>query len=142
MMVEKYHTAGWLPDLYEPLRNIGRRVADWFAPRSDASALEDYYEINVELPGVKTGDVDVSTEDNSLVVRGEKRYEHEETGRTYFFSEREYGSFQRAFRLPPDADSDKIDAEFNDGILRLKISKRTSSQTAAKKIAIRKTETG
>jgi HSP20 family protein len=142
MMVEKYHTAGWLPDLYEPLRNIGRRVADWFAPRSDASALEDYYEINVELPGVKTEDVDVSTEDNSLVVRGEKRYEHEETGRTYFFSEREYGSFQRTFRLPPDADSDKIDAEFNDGILRLKIAKRTSSQTAAKKIAIRKTETG
>jgi len=138
MMVEKYHTAGWLPDLYEPLRNIGRRVADWFAPRSDASALEDYYEINVELPGVKTEDVDVSTEDNSLVVRGEKRYEHEETGRTYFFSEREYGSFQRTFRLPPDADSDKIDAEFNDGILRLKIAKRTSSQTAAKKIAIRK----
>lgn len=138
-MVEKYHTAGWLPDLYEPLRNIGQRVADWFAPRSDAAALEDYYEINVELPGVKTEDVDVSTEDNSLVVRGEKRYEHEETGRTYFFSEREYGSFQRTFRLPPDADSDKIDAEFNDGILRLKIAKRTSSQTAAKKIAIRKT---
>ncbi len=138
MMVEKYHTAGWLPDLYEPLRNIGQRLADWFAPRSDASALEDYYEINVELPGVKTEDVDVSTEDNSLVVRGEKRYEHEETGRTYFFSEREYGSFQRTFRLPPDADSDKIDAEFNDGILCLKIAKRTSSQTAAKKIAIRK----
>ncbi len=137
MMVEKYHTAGWLPDLYEPLRNIGQRVADWFAPRSDAAALEDYYEINVELPGVKTEDVDVSTEDNSLVVRGEKRYEHEETGRTYFFSEREYGSFQRTFRLPPDADSDKIDAEFNDGILCLKIAKRTSSQTAAKKIAIR-----
>jgi HSP20 family protein len=105
-------------------------------------SLEDYYEINVELPGVKTEDVDVSTEDNSLVVRGEKRYEHEETGRTYFFSEREYGSFQRTFRLPPDADSDKIDAELNDGILRLKIAKRTSSQTAAKKIAIRKTETG
>ena len=56
----------------------------------------------------------MSTEDNSLVVRGEKRYEHEETGRTYFFSEREYGTFQRTFRLPPDADSDKIDAEFND----------------------------
>ena len=137
-MIEKSHTAGWWPNLYDPLRNIGQRVADWVAPRSDASALEDYYEINVELPGVKTEDVDVSTEDNNLVVRGEKRYEHEETGRTYFFSEREYGSFQRTFRLPPDADSDKIDAEFNDGILRLKIAKRTSSQTAAKKIAIRK----
>jgi len=139
MMVEKSHTAGWWPDLYEPLRNIGQRVADWFAPRSDASALEDFYEINVELPGVKTEDVDVSIEDNSLVVRGEKRFEHEETGRTYFFSEREYGAFQRTFRLPPDVDSDKIDAEFRDGILRLKIAKRASSQIAGRKIDVRKT---
>jgi HSP20 family protein len=139
MMVEKSHTAGWWPDLYEPLRNMGQRVADWFAPRSDASALEDFYEINVELPGVKTEDVDVSIEDNSLVVRGEKRFEHEETGRTYFFSEREYGAFQRTFRLPPDVDSDKIDAEFRDGILRLKIAKRASSQVAGRKIDVRKT---
>ena len=139
MMVEKSHTAGWWPDLYEPLRNIGQRVADWFAPRSDASALEGFYEINVELPGVKTEDVDVSIEDNSLVVRGEKRFEHEETGRTYFFSEREYGAFQRTFRLPPDVDSDKIDAEFRDGILRLKIAKRASSQVAGRKIDVRKT---
>jgi len=133
-MVEKSHTAGWWPDLYQPLRNMSQRVADWFAPRSDASALEDYYEINVELPGVKSEDVDVSIEDNSLVVRGEKRYEHEEVGRTYFFSEREYGSFQRTFRLPPDADSEKIDAEFSDGILRLKIAK----QASGRRIEVRK----
>ena len=138
-MIEKSHTAGWWPNLYEPLRNIGQRVADWVAPRSDASALEDYYEINVELPGVKTEDVDVSLHDNSLMVRGEKRSEREEAGRTYFFSEREYGAFQQTFRLPPDADSDKIDAEFSDGILRLKIAKRTSSQTAGRTIPVRKT---
>ena len=125
--------------MYDPLRNIGQRVADWVAPRSDASALEDYYEINVELPGVKTEDVDVSLHDNSLMVRGEKRSEREEAGRTYFFSEREYGAFQQTFRLPPDADSDKIDAEFSDGILRLKIAKRTSSQTAGRNIPVRKT---
>ena len=137
-MIEKSHTAGWWPNLYDPLRNIGQRVADWVAPRSDASALEDYYEINVELPGVKTEDVDISLHDNSLMVRGEKRSEREETGRTYFFSEREYGAFQQTFRLPPDADSDKIDAEFRDGILCLKIAKRTSSQTAGRKIRVRK----
>ena len=138
-MVEKSHTAGWWPDLYQPLRNIGERVADWFAPRSDASALEDYYEINVELPGVKTEDVDVSVEDNSLTVRGEKRYEREETGRTYFFSEREYGAFQRTFRLPPDADGEKIDAEFSDGILRLKVAKRTPLKSEGRRIEVRKT---
>jgi len=137
-MVEKSHTAGWWPNLYEPLRTVGQKVADWVAPRSDASAKEDSYEINVELPGVKPDDVDVSVHDNSLVVRGEKRFEREETGKSYFFSEREYGSFQRTFRLPPDADSDRIDATFGDGVLCLTIAKRKGSAPGGKKIEVRK----
>lgn len=136
-MVEKSHTAGSLQNFYEPLRAFGQRVADWFAPRSDASAMEDYYEINVELPGVKAEDVDVSIHDNSLVVRGEKRFEREEKGRTYYFSEREHGAFQRTFRLPPDADSDKIEATYSDGVMCLKISKRKSSTSGGKKIKVR-----
>jgi len=137
-MVEKTHTAGLWPNLYEPLRTFGQKVADWFAPRSDASAMEEYYEINVELPGVKPEDVDVAIHDNSLVVRGEKRFEREEKGRTYFFSEREYGAFQRTFRLPADADADKIDATYSDGILCLKVAKRSASATSGKTINIRR----
>ncbi len=137
-MVEKSHTAGSWQNLYEPLRAFGQTVADWFAPRSDASAMEDFYEINVELPGVKAEDIDVSMHDNSLVVRGEKRFEREEKGRTYYFSEREHGSFQRTFRLPPDADSEKIEATHSDGVMCLKIAKRASSAAAAgKKIKVR-----
>lgn len=106
-MVEKSHTVGSWPHLYEPLRGIGQKVADWFAPRSEASSIEDCYEIKVELPGVKAEDVDVSVHDNNLTIRGEKRFEREEIDRNFFFSEREYGLFQRTFRLPPDASSDK-----------------------------------
>ena len=137
-MVEKSHTAGWLPNIYDPLRNFGHRVADWFAPRSDASAMDDFYEINVELPGVKAEDVDVSVDGDNLIVRGEKRSEHRETGRTYFFSEREYGSFQRTFRLPPDVDGEKIDAQYSDGLLQLKIAKQKAQKPEEKKISIRK----
>ncbi len=136
-MVEKSHTAGWWPNVYEPLRQMGEKVADWFAPRSEASMLEDCYEINVELPGVKAEDVDIAMQDNSLVVRGEKRTERKETGQSFYFSEREYGAFQRAFRLPPDADPDTIDAEFGDGVLRLKIGKKDQTKPAARKIEIR-----
>ena len=136
-MVEKSHTPGWWPSLYEPLRHIGEKVADWFAPRSEASALEEHYEINVELPGVKSEDVDISLHDNSLVIRGEKRFERQEKGQSFYFSEREYGAFQRTFRLPPDADGDKVDATFSDGVLRLKIAKQSASEPAAKKIEIR-----
>ena len=138
-MVEKSHTAGWWPSVYEPLRQVGEKVADWFAPRSEASALEDYYEINVELPGVKAEDVDITMQDNSLAVRGEKRSERKETGQSFYFSEREYGAFQRTFRLPEDADGDKIDAQFSDGVLRLKIAKQSPSMPSPKKIEIRKT---
>jgi len=137
-MVEKSHTAGWWPNLYEPLRHIGEKVADWFAPKSEASALEDSYEINIELPGVKAEDIDISVQDNSLVVRGEKRVERHETGQSFYFSEREYGTFQRSFRLPPDADHDKVDAQFSDGVLRLRIAKQSVEKLEAKKIAVRK----
>ncbi|MGI9512323.1 MAG: Hsp20/alpha crystallin family protein [Anderseniella sp.] len=137
-MVEKSHTAGWWPSVYEPLRQIGEKVADWFAPRSEASVLDDYYEINVELPGVRAEDVDVTMQDGSLVVSGEKRSERQQTGQSFYFSEREYGAFQRAFRLPPDADIDNIDGRFDDGVLCLKIGKRSPSKPPAKKIQIRK----
>ena len=138
-MVEKSHTAGsgWWPSMYEPLRNIGEKVAEWFAPKSEASALDDFYEINVELPGVKAEDVDVSIHENSLTVRGEKRAERQQTGQSFFFSEREYGAFQRTFRLPPDADSEQIDAQFKDGVLCLRIAKRSSSKPAPRKVEIR-----
>ena len=119
-MVEKSHAAGSWPHVYEPLRGLGQKVADWFAPRSEASAVADYYEIKVELPGVAAEDINVSVDDNSLTVRGEKQFEREETRRDFFFSEREYGAFQRTFRLPPDAAADKIDAEYKDGVLNLK----------------------
>ena len=136
-MVEKSHTAGSWPELYEPLRGLGQKVADWFAPRSEASAVADYYEIKVELPGVTAEDIEVSVHDNSLTVRGEKQLEREETGRDFFFSEREYGAFQRTFRLPPDAATDKIDAEFKDGVLNLKVAKKMSTEPSARKIDVR-----
>lgn len=136
-MVEKSHTAGAWPHLYEPLRGLGQKVADWFAPRSEASAMADYYEIKVELPGVTAENVDVTVHDNSLTIRGEKQSEREETDRNFFFSEREYGAFQRTFRLPPDAASDKIDAEFKDGVLSLKVAKQNSATSTARKIDIR-----
>lgn len=136
-MVEKSHTAGWWPYLYEPLRGIGEKIADWFAPRSEASAVRDCYEISLELPGVKAEDIDVSVEDGHLTVKGEKRFEREEKGRTYFFSEREYGAFQRSFRLPPDAQANDVSAEFTNGVLVLKVPKVGPQQDRTKRIPIR-----
>lgn len=69
-MVEKSHTAGWFPSLYEPFSGLRNRIADWFAPASEASTTADAYEIEVELPGVKPGDIEVSVEGDTLTNQG------------------------------------------------------------------------
>jgi HSP20 family protein len=137
-MVEKTHTAGWLPYMSEPLHNLRSRIANWFAPASEASAAEDTYDITLELPGVETDDIDISVDGNALTVKGEKHSERTSEGRTYYFSEREYGAFQRTFRLPPDADAGAISAGHKNGVLQLSIPKVAPKQPASKRIEISK----
>lgn len=140
-MVEKSHTAaghdtGWWPGVYEPLRNAGRKIAEFFAPDADASATEDSYVITVELPGVAAENVDVTIRDHVLTLKGEKKFEREESGKTYFFSERRYGAFQRSFRLPPDVDEDEISADFKDGVLTLKAPKHVETAPQEKRVKV------
>jgi len=142
-MVEKTHTAGdvtsgFWPRLPSEIQSIARRVVNYFAPESDASATGECYEINVELPGVAQEDIDLSVHDNVLMVKGEKKYQREEKGKTYFFSERAYGAFQRSFRLPPDSQGDKIQANFKDDVLNIVIPKSSPQKEAAQKIEVRK----
>ncbi len=139
-MVEKSELTAnpgdWWSHLYGPMRNFGSRVAEFFSPSSEAAATEDYYEITMELPGVSEDQIDVEFLDNRLTVTGEKQTRHEEKNKSYYFSERTYGSFRRSFRLPADADPDKILATHKDGILEIKIAKTAPEATASKKINI------
>lgn len=137
-MVEKSHTGGFWPSLYDPLRQMSRQVAEWFAPASEAAAGEDAYRITIELPGVAEKDIDLSVQDGVVTLKGEKRSEKEESGETWFFSEREYGSFSRSFRLPPDADEGGVDAHLKDGVLTLTIPKRVKAAPEEAKVRIRK----
>jgi len=137
-MVEKSHTAGFWPQLYEPLRNFGTRVADWLAPASDASSDEGAYRITMELPGVEEKDIELSVHDGVVGIKGEKSAAREEKGETWFFTERQYGSFSRSFRLPPDADGDKVEAHLKDGVLSVSIPKRDTAAPEGRKVAIKR----
>lgn len=136
-MVERSHTAGWLPSVTGPLKAAGEKIAGWFAPRSDASVSAQSYQISMELPGCTADDIDISIHDGAMVVSGEKRFENVEEGESYFFSEREYGAFQRSFRLPADARADAIDAHFSNGILRITIPKLTATTGEGRKVPVR-----
>lgn len=136
-MVEKPQFSGWWGDFFEPLRHAGERVADWFTPRSDAAAAEKAYEINVELPGVDRNDIEIELHDGVLTVRGEKKLERSGEQGGYFFSERQYGKFQRTFRLPADAAEEGIGADYADGVLRLRVPRNVPEQPKPRKIEVR-----
>ena len=140
-MVEKTHTAGpnlagWYPTILGPLQGIGQHIAEFFSPQSDAASTDEHFEINLELPGVSIDDITIELHDDNLTVQGEKRSEHETKGKSYFFSERSYGAFQRSFRLPANARADDITAGFKDGILSIKVPKKGVDAETSRRIRI------
>jgi len=137
-MVEKTHTAGLWPSVYEPFRSLGARVADWLAPAADATSGENSYQITMELPGVEEGEIDVTVNAGVITVKGEKTTTREEKGETWFFNERQYGSFSRAFRLPEDADPDAVGADLKNGVLTITVPKRSASEPQPAKVKINK----
>jgi len=136
-MVERTQTGGWIPSLYEPVKKATQKIAEWFAPRSDAAVTAEAYEIAMELPGVALDDISIDVQDGMLIVTGEKRLEREVAEKSYLFSEREYGAFQRAFRIPPDADAEAIEADFKNGILTVRLPKARVSAGPTRKVPIR-----
>jgi len=117
---------------------MGRQVADWFAPASEASVDEGSYRVVVELPGVEDKDIEVNVHDGVLTVKGEKKSTREEKGETWYFSERQYGAFARSFRLPPDADAGRVNADLRDGVLTITVAKKAPTTPEATRIEVRK----
>lgn len=137
-MVEKSSASGFWPSLYDPFRLAGSRLADWLAPASEASQGDDGYRISMELPGVSEDDIHLSVEDGVVQITGEKKASREEKGETWYFSERQFGSFSRSFRLPADADPAGVKAQMKDGVLTVTIPKRPAAAATAKRVPIAK----
>ena len=135
-MVEKTPMASVWPQLFDPLRSMGARLSEWIAPASEASSDADAYRIAVELPGVDEQDIHLSVENGVMTVRGEKRTEREETGDTWYFSERQFGAFSRSFRLPPDADEGAVKAALKDGVLSITVPRRAPPGREAARVPI------
>ena len=109
--------------------------ADWY-PAVDVTETDQEYVVAAELPGVKKDDVKVSTEEGRLVLRGERKEQHEEKGRRMHRIERAYGSFYRSFELPDDVDASKIAAEFKDGVLNVHLPKTQAKPKEGREISI------
>jgi HSP20 family protein len=135
--------ARWEPfaDLFQhPFRELGgRRLARLFdegrgelgaqlMPAVDIGEDDDQYIVTAEIPGACREDITVESDDNLLTIRGEKRCEREEKREQARWVERSYGSFSRSFTLPPNADTGRVAASFNEGVLRIEIPKAEQSK--------------
>lgn len=108
-----------------------RGRARGFLPAMDVSDDEKQYAISVELPGVKREDVHVELQEGTITIRGEKSSEREEKKEQRRYTERSYGSFSRSFRLPADADAERLDASFKNGVLTITIPKTEEAKPRA-----------
>ncbi len=103
-------------------------------PLMNVEELKDQYRITLEVPGMEKDDIDISIKDDVLTISGEKKEDFKEEG-TLFRRERWFGKFTRSLTLPNDADIEKIEAEYKNGVLTINIPK---SETAkGKKIQVK-----
>ncbi len=138
MTVTRWSPARDLMNLTEEFNRINRLIRNVFGtdettettllkgawtPPVDICEDKDNYYLYVELPGLKRDEVKVDYEDGVLTIRGEKKSQREQKDRTYYRLERTFGQFERSFRVPSRIKEDKIDARFENGVLKITLPK-------------------
>jgi HSP20 family protein len=109
-----------------------------FIPAVDIYEDEKKVVLKLEVPGIQEKDLDVSVENNTLTVRGERKFEKEEKEENFHRIERRYGSFYRAFTLPTTVDTESIDAKYDAGVLKLELKKKPEAQPKQIKVSVGK----
>ncbi len=92
-------------------------------PAMDLVETDDHLVLRGDLPGLTEDDVNIEIRDNVLTVSGERKAEHEDRGEGYHRVERAFGSFSRSLSLPQGIDPEKVDANFKNGVLEVRIPK-------------------
>lgn len=108
-------------------------VGEW-KPLMDVVETKDGITLKVEVPGIKQEDINISLEDNTLTVKGERKHESEVNEEGYKRFERRYGSFQRSVVLPPTVDANRVKATYKDGVLEIQLPKKEEARPKAIKV--------
>jgi HSP20 family protein len=106
------------------------------SPMLDVDETDDEVVVSAELPGHDPKDFAVEITAERLVIRGERRHETSRTGRGYTYSQRQYGAFAQALRLPCEVNPDKAQATYKRGILRVMMPKTARARARRMKIAV------
>ena len=135
--------------LQNRMNSLFRDLNDGDSPLTTASFVPavDIYEdaqkvmLKLEVPGIEEKDLDVRVENNTLTVKGERKFEKEEKEENFHRIERRYGSFYRAFTLPSTVDTENVKASYDAGVLKLEFKKKAEAQPKQIKINVDKSQT-
>jgi HSP20 family protein len=112
-------------------------IVSSFVPVVNTREGEFAYHVELDLPGIKKEDIEITTEDNVLTISGERKLKEEAKEEDYYKVESLYGKFSRSFTLPEKIDVENIHAESSDGVLEVIIPKLKEEDTKPKKIEIK-----
>jgi HSP20 family protein len=107
-----------------------------FAPPVDVYEDEHNVTLKIEVPGIDEKDIDVRIENNTLTVHGERKFEKEEKEENYRRVERQYGSFTRTFTLPNTVDQESVQADYEKGVLKIKLAKKQEAKPKQIKVNV------
>ena len=103
-------------------------MAGSFVPPVDIYEDEHNLVLKLEIPGVSEANLDIQVENNTLTVKGERKFEKEEKEENFHRVERRYGSFLRTFRLPNTVDTETVEANYEKGVLRINLAKKAEAK--------------
>jgi HSP20 family protein len=118
-----------------PGRGDNSTLTSW-APPVDIYETENELVIKADLPEINEKELDVRVENNTLTIRGERKFEQREKEGGYLRSERVYGSFSRSFSLPNTVNTEAIKADYKNGVLTLELPKRAELKPKQVKVNI------
>ena len=125
-------------EAFSPVSGEGEVSTRTWAPPVDIYENGDNLVLKAELAGINPDDVEIRVEDNTLYLKGERKFEKEVKEQNYHRVERSYGTFARSFSLPNSVDADKVAANFHDGVLILTMPKKEEAKPKTIKINVSK----
>ncbi len=111
-----------------------------FVPAVDVYEDEHKVSLKLEAPGIQPDAFDIQIENNTLTVRGERKFDREEKEENFHRIERRYGSFVRSFTLPATVDPNSVKASYENGVLRIDLAKRAEAKPRQIKVSVGSTQ--
>ena len=108
-----------------------------FTPRVNVTEDNENLYVHAEIPGVDKNDIKINVVGDVLTISGEKKSEQKDEKKNYYRIERNYGSFSRSFTLPAEVITDKIGAEYKDGVLNITLPKTEQAKVVEKQVEIK-----